>query len=54
MFGKQSEQLRHEATRKYMNAKMSKGTPVRDHVLNMTNYINEDGSGTEQFERSNL
>ena len=24
-----------------MNAKMSKGTLVRDHVLNMTNYINE-------------
>ena len=41
MFGKQSEQSRHEATRKYMNAKMSKGTPVRDHVLNMANYINE-------------
>ena len=41
MFGKQSEQLRHEATRKYMNAKMNKGTPVRDHVLNMANYINE-------------
>ena len=39
MFGKQSEQSRHEATRKYMNAKMSKGTPVRDHVLNMANYI---------------
>ena len=32
---------RPEATRKYMNAKMSKGTPVRDHVLNMANYINE-------------
>ena len=41
MFGKQSEQSRHEATRKYMNAKMSKGTLVRDHVLNMANYINE-------------
>ena len=41
MFGKQSEQPRHEATRKYMNMKMSKGTPVRDHVLNMANYINE-------------
>ena len=24
-----------------MNAKMSKGTPVRDHVLSMANYINE-------------
>ena len=24
-----------------MNAKMSKGTPVRDHVLNKANYINE-------------
>ena len=24
-----------------MNAKMSKGTPVCDHVLNMANYINE-------------
>ena len=41
MFGKQSKQSRHEATRKYMNAKISKGTPVRDHVLNMANYINE-------------
>ena len=41
MFGKQSEQSRREATRKYMNAKMSKGTLVRDHVLNMANYINE-------------
>ena len=41
MFGKQSEQSRHEATRKYMNVKMSKGTPVRDHVLNMANYINK-------------
>ena len=40
MFGKQSEQSCHEATRN-MNAKMSKGTPVRDHVLNMANYINE-------------
>ena len=25
----------------HMNTKMSKGTPVRDHVLNMANYINE-------------
>ena len=41
MFEKQFEQSRHEATRKYMNAKMSKGTPVHDHVLNMANYINE-------------
>ena len=41
MFEKQSVQSRHEATRKYMNAKMSKGTPVRDHVLNMASYINE-------------
>ena len=43
MFEKQSEQSSHEATRKYMNAKMSmsKCTPVRDHVLNMANYINE-------------
>ena len=41
MFRKQSEQSRHEATRKYMNTKISKGTPVRDHVLNMANYINE-------------
>ena len=41
IFGKQSEQSRHEATRKYMNTKMSKGTPVRDHVLNKSNYINE-------------
>ena len=35
------KQSRHEATRKYMNAMISKGTPVRDHVLNMANHINE-------------
>ena len=33
MFGMQNEQARMEATRKYMNAKMSPGTYVRDHVL---------------------
>ena len=41
MFGMQNEQARMEATRKYMNAKMSPGTYVRDHVMMMTNYFTE-------------
>ena len=41
MFGMQNEQARMEATRKYMNAKMSPGTYVRDHVMMMTNYFIE-------------
>ncbi|KAG6499505.1 hypothetical protein ZIOFF_039294 [Zingiber officinale] len=41
MFGQQSEQARHEATRKYTNARMILGTHVRDHVMPMTNYFSE-------------
>ena len=41
MFGQQSDQCRHEATRSYMNAKMKKGVLVREHVLNMINLMHE-------------
>ena len=41
MFGQQSDQCRHEATRSYMNAKMRKGVLVREHVLNMINLMHE-------------
>ena len=41
MFGQQSYQCRHEATRSYMNAKMKKGVSVREHVLNMINLMHE-------------
>ncbi|KAG6510438.1 hypothetical protein ZIOFF_028459 [Zingiber officinale] len=41
MFGQQSEQARHEATRKYTNARMILGTHVRYHVMQMTNYFSE-------------
>ena len=41
MFGQQSDQFRHEATRSYMNAKMKKGVSVREHVLNMINLMHE-------------
>ena len=41
MFGQQSVQCRHEATRSYMNAKMKKGVSVREHVLNMINTMHE-------------
>ena len=41
MFGKQSEQARIELTHKYLSAKMRLGTPVRDHVMLMTNYFTE-------------
>ena len=41
MFGKQSDQCRHEATHSYMNAKMKKGVSVREHVLNMINLMHE-------------
>ena len=39
MFGQQSNQCRHEATRSYMNAKMKKVVSVREHVLNMTKLV---------------
>ena len=41
MFGQQSDQCHHEATRNYMNAKMKKGVSVREHVLNMINLMHE-------------
>ena len=41
MFGQQSDQCRHEATRSYMNAKMKKGVLVREHVLNMINLMHD-------------
>ena len=39
MFGKQSKQTRIELTHKYSSAKMRAATPVRDHVMLMTNYF---------------
>ena len=41
MFGMQNKQARMEAAHKYVNAKMSLGTYVRDHVMMMTNYFIE-------------
>ncbi|PON75391.1 hypothetical protein PanWU01x14_043580, partial [Parasponia andersonii] len=41
MFGQQSNQFRHDAIKKFMNAKMKRGTLVRNHVLNMINYFGE-------------
>ena len=41
MFGQQSNQCHHEATRSYMNAKVKKGVSVREHVLNMINLMHE-------------
>ena len=41
MFGQQSDQCLHEATRSYMNAKMKKGVSVREYVLNMINLMHE-------------
>ena len=41
MFGQQSDQCRHDATRSYMNTKMKKGVPVRNHVLQMIDLIHE-------------
>ncbi|RYE04405.1 MAG: hypothetical protein EOP33_09170, partial [Rickettsiaceae bacterium] len=41
MFGTQSEQARIELTRKCTSTRMIAGTPVRDHVMKMTNYFTE-------------
>ena len=41
MFGRQSDQFRHEVTHSYMNAKMKKGVSIRKHVLNMINLMHE-------------
>ena len=42
MFGQQSEQARHEITKKYINTKMRSGTHARDDVMTMSNYFNKD------------
>ena len=41
MFGQKNEQACIEITGKYTTAKMKTGTPVRDHVMMMTNYFTE-------------
>ena len=41
MFGRQSDQSHHEATKAYLTTKMKKGSSVREHVLNMINLIHE-------------
>ena len=41
MFGKKNEQARIEITGKYSTTKMKVGTPVRDHIMMMTNYFTE-------------
>ena len=39
MCGMQSEQARIELTRKCTSTRIIVGTPVRDHVMKMTNYF---------------
>ena len=41
MFEMQSEQACIELTHKYSGTKMWAGTPLRDHVMMMTNYFTE-------------
>ena len=41
MVGQKNEQACIEITGKYTTAKMKTGTPVRDHVMMMTNYFTE-------------
>ena len=41
MFGQKNEQVCIEITGKYTTARMKTGTPVRDHVMMMTNYFIE-------------
>ena len=41
MFGRPSEQQRHEAVKAVMNGKMKRGVPVREHVIKMVSHINE-------------
>ena len=41
MFGRQSDQCRHEATKAYLTTKMRKGVSIREHVLNMINLIHK-------------
>ena len=39
MFGQKNEQAYIEITGKYTTARIKTGTPVRDHVMMMTNYF---------------
>ena len=41
MFGEKNEQVCIEITWKYTTARMKTGTPVRDHIMMMTNYFTE-------------
>ncbi|RVW52634.1 Retrovirus-related Pol polyprotein from transposon TNT 1-94 [Vitis vinifera] len=41
MFGRPSEQARHEAVKAVMNSKMKNGSSVREHVLKMIHHFNE-------------
>ena len=41
MFAQKNEQVCIEITGKYTTARMKTGTPVRDHVMMMTNYFTE-------------
>ena len=41
MFGQQSDQSRHEATRSYMNVRIRKEVSIREHVLHMINLMHE-------------
>ena len=41
MFGQKNEQACIEITGKYTTIKMKTGTPVRDHVMMITNYFTE-------------
>ncbi|XP_073129712.1 uncharacterized protein [Henckelia pumila] len=41
MFGRPSEQARHEAVKAVMKCKMKNGSSVRDHVLKLINHFND-------------
>ncbi|RVW45213.1 Retrovirus-related Pol polyprotein from transposon TNT 1-94 [Vitis vinifera] len=41
MFGRPSEQARHEAVKTVMNSKMKNGSSVREHVFKMIHHFNE-------------
>lgn len=41
MFGRPSDQARHEAVKAVMNGKMKNGSSVREHVLKMIHHFNE-------------
>ena len=42
MFGQPSDQSRHDAFRAAMNAKMKAKTSMREHLLKVINWLNED------------